>query len=331
MANKILILFCGGTIIMKKNDTGALVPMDKESALSSLFDLEPRLKTMADIDLSYIVNIDSSDMKPEVWKNIAEEIYKKYADYDGFVLTHGTDTMAYTASALSFALHNLGKPVVLTGAQIPGQNIGSDARRNLVNAMRVACLDVSGVFIVFNEKILRGVRASKISHVRLDAFASVNEQEFGEINVEIHLNYESKRHSKKLTLENKFDPKVAAVSIVPGMPVEFLYSILNSEVHGMVLIAYGSGNIPKEYLPFLQEASKKKVPIVIRTQCLEGATIMHMYETGVSALKYNVIQAFDMGLEATIIKFMWALAKAKSYDEVQKLMHTNYVEEIKVL
>lgn len=329
MKQKILLLFCGGTIIMTENQKGSLVPMDKESALRSLFEIEPRLTDLAEIDLSYIANIDSTEMTPETWDKIAEEIYKKYDSYDGFVITHGTDTMAYTASALSFSLQNLGKPVVLTGAQIPGKKITSDGRANIINAVRLAKMDISGVYVLFGEKIILGARSSKISHIRLQAFSSMNAPACGEIASEILLEEGiAKRHKKSLSLECGFDPRIIVVSLTPGLPAQVFINLLEGPIHGIVLIAYGSGNIPEEYLPFLEKAYQKQIHVVIRTQCQEGATKMHLYESGRMALQHHVIEAFDMSLESTITKFMWALKRKKSYKDIKLLMHQNFVGEI---
>ena len=270
-------------------------------------------------------------MTPDIWEKLAEEIFNKYDHYDGFVVTHGTDTMSYTASALSFALKNLGKPVVFTGSQIPGNKLGSDARRNLVNAMRVATTDISGVFVLFDEKIILGVRSSKTSHNRLEAFRSINVPSCGHVNVNLSLDpHLPKRHHGKIMLQNEFDPKIAVISLVPGLPVEFLFELLRSPVHAIVFEAYGSGNIAKEYFPFLDKAYHQKMPVVIRTQCLEGATEMKRYEMGLLALKLHVIEAFDMTLETTITKLMWTLKQTKDCIEIKKIMHTNFIGEITV-
>ncbi|HOA14670.1 MAG TPA: asparaginase, partial [Myxococcota bacterium] len=186
--SRVLILFCGGTIIMKEGPDGGLKAPSRKEAVATLKAIEDRLSTIADFDIHFVENIDSSNMRPTDWDNILAAIEQNYDRYDGFVVTHGTDTMAYTAAALSLAIKNLGKPVVLTGSQIPGSRLETDARRNLVNAMKLATMDVSGVFVVFDERVILGSRASKASESRLDAFVSINAQDAGEIRADIHLN-----------------------------------------------------------------------------------------------------------------------------------------------
>lgn len=329
MKKKILLLFCGGTIVMEKNREGVLAPPDKERALRSLLELEPKIDQIAVVDLIFIANIDSTNIIPEHWDNMADIINEHYDHYDGFVLTHGTDTMAYSASALSFALCNLGKPVVFTGSQIPGNLLESDARRNLINAVKVAIMDIAAVLIVFDEKIILGVRASKVSHTELNAFASINHTPLGYIGIEICLKEKvNKRHEKHLVLEKGFDGKIAVISLVPGMPITVLEELLICNLHGIILVAYGSGNIPENYLPFLKQAQEKKMPVVIRTQCLEGSTNMKVYETGKKALQYNVIEVYDMNLETTITKLMWALKRGVPYEGIRGIMQKNYTGEI---
>jgi L-asparaginase len=330
MKKKILVLFCGGTIVMVENHEGVLVPSDEETALRSLNGLEPRLEEWANIDLVFIANIDSANMTPTLWEEIATVIHQNYAQYDGFVVTHGTDTMAYTASALSFVLQDLGKPVVFTGAQIPGHHIESDAKRNLVNAVRLALMDVAGVLLVFDEQVILGARSSKVSHTKLAAFTSVNQPPLMEIGVFFQPPPSApKRHAHEPRLEMGFDPQIAVISLIPGMPISLLDALLDSDPHGIVLIAYGSGNIPETYLPFLERAQKNQVPVVIRSQCLEGSTRMQVYTTGKQALDFDVIEAYDMSLETTIVKLMWALKRGVGYEGIKTIMHTNYVGELR--
>src|SRR3989338_6410021 len=213
---RILILFCGGTISMSKNlETGAL---DVAHGADQFFKLEPRIVEIAEINVRNVMNIDSSNAVPENWQQIGQAIAEEYDKYDGFLITHGTNTMAYTASALSFSLQNIGKPVVLTGAQVPAEIISTDGRNNLVNALRVCTLDASGVFVVFVSKIIMGVRSKKISESDLDAFATFNAGDFGRISLGIELKGEVKpRHPGKLNLVNEFDRNVVCLTMIPGI------------------------------------------------------------------------------------------------------------------
>jgi L-asparaginase len=327
---KVLILFCGGTIIMKKNKDGALAAPPKEEALESLRKLEPRLATIADCEIAYVDNIDSANITSKHWDKIAGVIAKNYDKYDGFVITHGTDTMAYTASALSWVLQDLGKPVVITGAQIPGNEIETDARRNFVNAVRLATMDISGVMLVFDEEIILGARASKVSESKLDAFETINWDDLGEIRIDIRLSDEhKKRHNRNLSLKKGFEDNIAVISLFPQMVPTTLRAILKTGIKGLVLRGYGSGNISYEYLSVLRECKRRKIPVVVQTQCLEGATLMHLYDVGKQALNAGVIQAHDMSLECVVTKLMWALDHVP-YKSVKEIMHTNYVGEINV-
>lgn len=327
----ILVLFCGGTLIMKEDETtGALVVTDKDTAIDLLLSLEPRLtQQIATLSVHYIDNIDSTNMNPTLWDRIATVIYEQYDSYDGFVITHGTDTMAYTSSALSFALRDLGKPVVITGAQIPGGRIETDARHNFVNAVRVATLSKAGVMLVFDEAIILGARAHKISESRLTAFAPTNWGLHGEIRIDIRFHEAAKeRHSRPLQLQTGFETNIVVLTMFPGFPVNMIEMAVESGVKGIILRGYGSGNISHEYLGVVKYASDCYIPVVINTQCLEGATLMHLYDVGKQALDNGAIQAYDMSMECVTTKLMWALKHAKTFDEIREIMHTNYTGEL---
>ncbi|MEN9557774.1 MAG: hypothetical protein RL141_143 [Candidatus Parcubacteria bacterium] len=313
---------------MEASHEGALVVTPQEQAIQSLLHLEPRLHEVVQLDVEYVDNIDSTNMKPEHWDRMTAIIAEKYDQYDGFVITHGTDTMAYTSSALSFSLQDLGKPVVLTGAQIPGAKIETDGRRNFVNAVSVAMLDFSGVVLVFDEEIILGARASKVSESKLDAFETINWDVFGEIRIDMRLSDERKpRHDRPLNIQGGFEPNVAVMELTPGLPVATLTTLLESGIRGLILLGYGPGNIAYDYLPVLQTALKKQIPVVVSTQCLEGATSMHLYDVGKQALDAGAIQAYDMSLECVTTKLMWAL-KHFPYEKIREIMHTNYTGEI---
>lgn len=326
---KILILFCGGTLVMEEDETGTLQIPPKERAIGNLLSIEPKLEQIANLDVIYIDNIDSTNICPYHWDRIAEVIADNYEAYEGFVITHGTDTMAYTASALSYVLQNPGKPVILTGAQIPGGHIESDARRNLTNAIRVAIMDISGVLIVFGEAIILGSRATKVSESKLDAFETINWDPLGEIRIDIRFSDDRKpRHAGKLNLETGFEANIAVITLIPGTPVSMLINLLDSGIKGLVLRGYGPGNIAYQYLDVIHHANSLNVPVVINTQCSEGATLMNLYDVGKKALELGVIEAYDMSIESVSTKMMWALKRAKSSEQIKTIMHHNYCGEI---
>lgn len=328
MKKKILILFCGGTIIMQESADGALIVSAKEKAIKNLINLEPKLKEFVKLEVYYVDNIDSTNMNPKHWDRMTAIIAENYNKYDGFVITHGTDTMAYTASALSFSLQDIGKPVVLTGAQIPGSKIDTDGRRNFVNAIIVATMDIAGIMIVFDEEIILGARASKVSESKLNAFETINWDLLGEIRIDIRLSDERKfRHNRPLNIENGFEPNVIIINMTPGVSKKTLLTILDSGMEGVILSGYGPGNIAYDYLEVIKKAGEKKIPLIVTTQCLEGATSMHLYDTGKQALDLGAIQTYDMSLECVATKLMWAL-KHFPYEKIKEVMHTNYTGEI---
>jgi L-asparaginase len=325
----ILVLFCGGTLIMRENEDGSLVVNDKDVAIDLLLGMEPRINEYANIEVHYIDNIDSSNMCPELWDMIGGVINEKYFEYDGFVITHGTDTMAYTASALSFVLGDLGKPVTITGAQIPGGRIESDARRNFVNAVRVATLSKPGVMLIFDGDIILGSRAHKLSESKLDAFGPINWVLLGEIRIDVRFSDEAKeRHDRALQFRPGFESNISVITLFPGFPSQSLEAAVIMNPKGIVLRSYGSGNISYKYLDALKLAKTRNIPIVVTTQCLEGATLMHLYDVGKQALDLGVIQSYDMSTESAITKLMWALKRAESHEELVELFYTNFTGEI---
>jgi L-asparaginase len=280
---KVLVLFCGGTLIMRENDDGSLVVNDTDAAIDLLLGLEPRLvDEVASLHVEHIENIDSSNMTPQIWDKIGAVIHENYDAYDGFVITHGTDTMAFTSSALSFVLSDIGKPVVLTGAQLPGSRIETDARRNFINAVRVATLDRSGVFLVFDGDIILGSRAHKLSESKLDAFGVINWGLLGEIRIDIRFSDDAKpRHDRPLKYLPGFDNNIVVYTLFPGFSQnEIMATIDRGTVRGIVLISYGSGNLSYVYMDAIKKATSRGIAVVVTTQCLEGATLMHLYDVG---------------------------------------------------
>lgn len=323
----ILVLFCGGTISMHKNEkTGSL---DIAHGADQLFKLEPRIIEIARIDVHFIDNIDSTNLDKKQWEKLVDVITDKYDKYDGFVITIGTNTMAYTSSALSFAFDQIGKPVVLTGAQIPAEIISTDGRNNIVNALRVATMDLSGVYVVFGSKIILGCRAKKISESKLDAFNTFQDSDFGEIAVGIKINKQApKSNGKPIKSINGFDDNIISITLIPGLKNEYLRKLISQGIRGIVLRAYGTGDIPYALFDTLKSAQEKKIPVLVTTQCPGGATALGLNSVGMEALEYGVIQVFDMSMEAMTTKLMWLLHQNIPYDDIKKMMQTNLRGEV---
>lgn len=324
----ILLIFCGGTISMTKNEaTGAL---DIAHGADQLFKLEPRIVEIASISVCNLLNIDSTNISVADWVKIGETIQANYDRYDGFVVTMGTNTLAYASSALSFSAQNLGKPVVFTGAQIPAEAISTDARNNLVNALRVSTMDIAGVFVVFGSKIMVGCRAKKLSEADLDAFGSFNEGDYGEISIGIKINREDATpHRNTPSFKNSFDENIISLTCIPGFKVEYLNDLIERGIKGVILRGFGAGDISYDFIPFLEHARSKKVPVVVTTQC-RGSTVMGLNDPGLKALEAGVIQAFDMSMESMSTKLMWMLAQNTPYEQFKELFHTSMAGEINI-
>ncbi len=329
MKNKILVLFCGGTIIMKETKHGFAPPQDEEEALEMLHQLEPKISEIAAIEVEFIANIDSTNVDPSLWEKISNVIYDKYDDYDGFVVTHGTDTMAYSSSALSFALKDIGKPVIFTGSQIPSTKLETDARRNYVNAVRLATQNISGVYIVFDERVLYGNRATKVSESELDAFKTVNAADAGSIRLEIKLNKSvPHRHRRFPSLTNKFDSDIGIITLAPGSDyTDLSFWLIERRIKGLIIQAFGSGNIPNNFLEVFEIAHKNQIPIIVKTQCLNGKTNIGLYGVGPKIKKKHIIQTYDMSLEATATKLMWVISNVP-YKNMKMMMESNLSGEI---
>lgn len=316
---------------MVKDDRGVLVPAQKIEQIVHLF---PRMKKIARLDSHFVADMDSSNITPDIWKELATIIYDRHSDYDGFVITHGTDTLAYTASALSLALGNLKKPVILTGAQKPISEFGSDSHFNLFNSVKVAASGcVREVAVVFDTKIMRGNRCSKQYAHKIDAFWSPQFQLLGEIGVDIKYYGKHPTGPKKLDLRANFQPDIVSLDIFPGFSPAILHRIVAEKLcRGIVLRGFGLGNIPIYQRPSLpsviKEATSRQIPVVLISSCPGGTTRLGLYETGKKALKAGAISAKDMTLEAVTVKLMWALAQADTVAGVHKIMRADRAGEI---
>lgn len=317
--------------MIRNPKTGALEPALNSVDIVREF---PEIRKYVDVDFKMVENIDSSNMHPDNWTNLAKAIHKIYDKYDGFVVAHGTDTMAYTASALSFAMQNLSKPIIFTGSLIPLSEIGSDGRNNLIFAFLTAALDIAEVCVTFANKILRGNRAKKFHESFVAVFHSPNYPELGELGRPTQLHdWRKKRRKRILRFEPNFNQNISLLKLFPGFNPEIIDNVLERGAEGVIIEAFGPGNVPflnNSLIPKLEKARKMDIPVIIKSQMEKGVTNLSTYEVGLKAQKAGAISAHDMTTEATVAKLMWALAQTSGRDEIAKIIETDLAGEIEI-
>jgi len=327
MARRLLLLHTGGTVGMRAGKGGHLLPAGFAKALH---DAIPELGQLAEVELELFSNLDSSDIGPSLWVKLAARLYARLPKFDGAVVTHGTDTMAYTASALSFMLQGLNKPVVLTGAQRPLGEIRSDARLNLVDAFTAAADGPPEVMVCFDSKLFRGNRCTKVKVAEYDAFESPNFPTLGTLGVHVGITGGLKSRGP-FRLREKLEPRVFLLKLFPGMDPELCRALVPS-VKGLVVEAFGAGNFPleasgKSLLPVFEEARLRQIPIVVTSQAHRNGVDLSLYAGGSRARKLGALSAGDMTTEACVVKLMHALAYGKDLASVKKIFERDLAGE----
>lgn len=335
----ILLIYTGGTIGMVKDyKTNALKSFDFDQIRQKI----PELKLLnCNIQtISFISPIDSSNMNPEYWVQIAEIIESYYNTMDGFVVLSGTDTMSYTASAISFMFENLSKPIIFTGSQLPIGDLRTDAKENLITAIQIAATwenekpVIGEVCLYFEYKLYRANRTTKVSAEQFEAFHSPNFPQLGESGVHLNFNkriLEKVDQSKQLILRKKFDAKIVILKLFPGIDEQVVKCILEIEnLQGVILETYGAGNAPTAqwFVDLLQKAIKNNIQIVNVSQCISGSVDLGQYETSDQLKKIGIIDGKDITTESAVAKLIYLIGERIPSIEFKKVFETPFRGEM---
>ena len=324
----ILILNTGGTFSSHISEHGLAPSMSGNEILD-------RLGTVSDeIELTVedFCSLDSANIMPDDWASIAKKIAAELPGYDGFIVIHGTDTLAYTSSMLSFMLQNISVPVVVTGSQMPLNMPMSDALGNLECAVWMAAGGVPGVFVAFDRKIMLGCRTSKVRTVSFDAFESINYPNIGEVNAfGLQLYTDRKHKMTRLNLQTDYSDKIAVLKVFPGMHLEVFRYLEKIGCQGVYIEGFGLGGLPflrNDVTTEIRKASERGLPILVGSQCRYEGSDLSVYETGQRILDCGGIPVYDMTQEAVVTKLMWCLGQTEKYDQIRWLFGTDLVGEV---
>lgn len=327
---KILLIATGGTIASKRSEDGLTPMISSEELLSYV----PKAREFCTIDAIQVLNIDSTNIQPEYWLTIVHAIKENYADYDGFVICHGTDTMAYTAAALSYLVQNSSKPIVLTGAQKPIDLDVTDARTNLYDSLLYACHpSAHGVCLVFDGSVIAGTRARKVRSKSYNAFESINYPTLATIHDGRVIQYINDGHySAYPAFYETLCPSVFLLKLIPGISPDVL-SMIAEKYDAIIIESYGVGGIPsdskRDFLAEIDRLVAKGKIIVMTTQVMHEGSDMQVYAVGhVAKERYGLIEAFDMTTEATVTKLMWILGQTNSPQTIKSMFYTTINRDI---
>ncbi len=328
---RLLIVGTGGTISSTDSGEG----LEASLSISEIVDYSRDCLRDLEFEVYFsdLMNIDSTLIQPEDWGRMAEEVGRNYDAYDGFVISHGTDTLAYTASMLAFMLRSPSKPVVLTGSMKPVQAPESDAVANISDAIHFAAAGCAGVFVAFNGKIIRAGRVSKVASSDVDAFASVNEPPLANMTREgIRFNDRFTASSEPFFVDTRINPGVFVLKIVPGMNPGLVDLLVEQGISGLVIESFGAGGLPYRGRDLLAAVGRaaERIPVVLSSQVLYDGVNLRTYEVGQRALEAGVISARDMTTEAAVTKLMWVLGHTSDLQEVRRFFDMSLAGEVTV-
>jgi L-asparaginase len=327
----VLLMTTGGTIASQETEEG----LRPEISSDELMHYVSGLNDYYNVTTRGLLNLDSSNIQVDEWIIIARAIFEELPKYDGIVVTHGTDTMAYTASMVSFMLRGLKKPVVFTGSQMPISSLLTDARNNLYTAFEAVQYGIPGVSVAFDRKIISGCRAVKVRTMGFEAFQSVNASYLGEIFADGLRTTVAPATDEELAqpveLCDNVCRDVFLLKLIPGMNPDILHMLRSMNYRGIVIEAFGAGGmqfVRTNMMEQLRELTEAGISVVVCSQCLYETSNLGIYEVGTKLLSCGVISAGDMTTEAVVTKLMWALGQTDDPDEVRKIFNTNLCGEI---
>ncbi len=329
MSRKVLLLHTGGTLGMRPTEPHKTLAPDEFGA--TVLEQVPELTQIAEIEARVLFNLDSSDIRPEHWMALAAEVERARGTVDGIVITHGTDAMAYTATALSYLLRGLDLPVILTGSQRPLADARTDGRANLVVAVDLALRQVPEVSIYFDGLLLRGNRTTKSSSFAFDAFVSPNFLPLAEVGTEVRMVHPPLTPTEPFHLAGSFDPRVAVMRLVPGQNATVLRALARADLAALLLVAFGSGNLPYERratAEAVQELVEAGVVVAIGSQSPNGRVDLDRYQGGRLAREVGAVGTCDMTVEAAIVKLMYLAGSLGDPQRIREALPVSIAGEL---
>ena len=324
----ILILNTGGTFSSEASGHGLAPSITGDEIIKKLGILDDDIS----ISVEDFCSLNSANIMPDDWVSIARKIAGSIADYNGFIVIHGTDTLAYTSSMLSFMLQNIQVPVVVTGSQMPLNSPMSDALMNLQCAVWMAVSGVPGVFVAFDRKIMLGCRTSKVRTLSFNAFESINCPYIGEVNAYgLQLYTDRKAKMTRINLQTDYSDRIAVLKVFPGMDLDIFSFLQDHGYEGVYIEGFGLGGLPflrNDITAEIRKASDNGLPILVGSQCRYEGSDLSVYETGQRILDCGGIPVYDMTQEAVVTKLMWVLGQTKKYDQVRWLFGSDLVGEV---